>query len=82
MELIKTEEGYYVPKEYLYYEDGEKRDLAFEAHVNAPLPSYGYDEETKKWCLVFFGADFGGYDVQEFTVFFDSEEDLLKSLKE
>lgn len=82
IELIKTEEGYYVPKGYLYYSDtGERRCPEYEEHTCADPPSYSYNEETDKWYLSFSGADIGGYDVGEFDFYFDSEEDLLNFLK-
>ena len=81
MELIKTEEGYYVPKKYLQDCDGSKVDPGSEEHVYAVWLSYYYDKETGKWCLEFVGADNSRYDVRNFVFFFDSEEDLLKFLK-
>jgi len=82
MELIRTKDGYYIPRDYLYYGDtNEKRKPKHEEHCYADPPSYNYDKETGKWCLEFTSADIGGYDVQSFTFYFDSEEELLKFLR-
>lgn len=80
--LVKTEEGYYVHWRYLRYGDtGKLRVEDHKEHVCAIIPSYHYDEKYKKWAFNFSGADLGGYDVQNFTFYFDSEEDILKCLK-
>lgn len=82
VELVKAEDGYYFPREYIYFSDtGKRMRLGSEEHVNATLPTYSYDKETGKWCLTFCGADSGGYDVRLFDFYFDSEEELLSSLK-
>ena len=74
MELIK-EQNYYVPKEYL-------ESVEFLEHAIISSPMYIFDEETKKWRLSFCGSDLKGDDSQDFYFYFDSEEDLLKFLKE
>ena len=80
--LVKTEEGYYVHWSYLRYEDtGEPNEESHKEHSCATPPSYRYDAKHKKWALNFSGADFGGYDVQDFTFYFDSEKDIITFLR-
>lgn len=80
--LVKTEEGYYVHWSYVRRRDtGELRKKYNEEHTQAAPPSYYYDKKYKKWALAFCAADSGGYDVQDFIFYFDSEEDILKYLK-
>jgi len=82
MELVKTEHGYYVPYDYLYYSDtGKKRKPEHEEHHCAEAPFYGYDKETGKWCLEFTSANIGGHNVQSFTFYFDSEKELISYLE-
>jgi len=80
--LVETKEGYYVHWSYLRYEDtGEPNAESHKEHSCATPPSYCYDVKHKKWALNFSGADFGGYDVQDFTFYFDSEKDIITFLR-
>lgn len=80
--LVWTKEGYYVHWRYVRWSDtGKLRDKKSEEHVAAEPPHYYYDREHKKWALTFLAADGGGHDVQNFTFYFGSEEDILKYLK-
>lgn len=80
--LVKTKEGYYVYWGYLRYSDtGKPNAESHIEHSSAAPPSYRYDKRYKKWALDFSGADFGGYDVQDFTFYFDSEKDIITFLK-
>lgn len=72
----------YIPKEYLHYEDGERKPIGIETHANAKPPSYCYDEKVKKWRLDFTGADSGGCNIADFAFYFDSEEDIFRFLKQ
>lgn len=48
--------------------------------INSSFPKAEWDEEYKKYKVSFDGADFGGYDVEDFEWYFDTKEDILGAL--
>jgi|GEM_PF-4541732 len=81
--LIKVG-NHYVPWSYRNYlkPDGSE-ELTPEEHyedVNAFFPKFSFDDCHKKWKIMFSGTDFGGHDVQEFTWYFDSLEDMMEEM--
>jgi len=89
-ECIVKEKGlikvgtHYVPWDYqnsIEFEGQEaSKDAEYYEDVNASLPRISWDEHYKKWKLEFTGADFGGYDCQNFVWYFDTKEDIINAM--
>lgn len=80
--LIKVEgKPYYVPWSYRngVEVDGTETatDPEFFEEINMFIPKISWCNIYQKWKLETSGADFGGYDVQYFTIYFDFKEDIL-----
>jgi len=69
-----------------HLEDPYDVDKNFSKNMYPPYdcvsaPTLDFNEEYDMWCLDFQTADFGGYDVQDLQLYFETEEDVLKFLK-
>ena len=78
--LIKVD-NHYVPWNYRHYTDsGETMKKDHEEDVNASLPTVEWCDKRKKFKVTFTAADTGGYDVTPVSWYFDSVEDILKTM--
>jgi hypothetical protein len=70
---------YYVPWWYRHFLDTElpMKPESVE-DVNMFIPTISWCDEHKKWKLTTSGADSGGYDVQDFEIYFDTKEEILE----
>jgi len=80
--LVKAEDKlYYVPWSYRNSIDRDGTETATEPkhfeEVNISIPRISWCNIYKKWKLETSGADFGGYDVQNFEIYFDTKEDIF-----
>jgi hypothetical protein len=78
--LVKDEDNhYFVPWAYRYWTDTEEpREKEYFEDVNMFIPKISWSEEHKKWKLITSGADCGGYDVQDFEIYFDTKEEIFE----
>lgn len=78
MGLIKVDD-HYVPWKYRNYSDTLKpTEPNYYDDVNAKMPKVEWCDKYKKYKFTFQGADFGGYDYDEFEWYFDTKEEIAK----
>jgi hypothetical protein len=79
--LIKdgTDTPYYVPWWYRNSIDSElPTDSKYFEDANMSIPKISWCDRHKKWKLTTSGADAGGYDVQDFEIYFDTKEEIFE----
>lgn len=75
--------NHYVPWAYHNYLDDDGTETPYEkynADINASFPKIKWNDDKNKFQVIFSGADFRGYDNQEFVWYFDSIEDIFDEM--
>ena len=80
--LVKLEgDNYWIPIDYIIWSDSFKiREREEDDHINLKFPEVILNPETKLFEVTLIGADSGGYDVQDFTVYFETLEEVIAAL--
>lgn len=73
---------FHVPKSYNFWPGlKKKRRVKDREDCCASKPEVEFDEKSGKWAFTFTGADSEGFDVQDFTYYFDDLNDILEFLE-